>query len=279
MSAALPTLPIPPIPDAQAPRIATHWLSTAIRSSARRSWAPQVLDIPSRVGRSAESTNAAIISIQALRDFGMIDRAEAAWALHAIYESCTRFGRAILGDGTEAAFYRARAEDELADLVEGKPELFAELCSDGCRSLIEGGGRRMRARTRPPKRVQGILPHDVGSETERARLIDAYLASTFYDAWAKDVECARLKRAMNALERARGLQPDDAFPESEKPVEWTLLAARLARRMDAIIAFWLRQYGEHRLAMLVIERPDEYERLVDGGSFRWRKVASLSAPF
>lgn len=84
--------------------------------------------------------------------------------------------------------------------------------------------------------------------------------------------CTRLQRAMSALKRARGLTADEAFPEGEEPFEWTLLLAQLARRMDAIMAFWLRQYGEHRLARLLIERPDEYEQLVDGGSFRWRGV-------
>jgi len=78
---------------------------------------------------------------------------------------------------------------------------------------------------------------------------------------------------MHALKRSRGLRADDPFPEADEAFEWTLLAAQLKRRMDAIAAFWLRQYGEHRLARLLMERPDGYERLVDGGSFRWRTCA------
>ena len=266
-------IPQLPIPDARELRMATHWLSTAINGSSKRSWAPRIASALSHAGRSAEMANAAIATVQALRDFGMIDRAEAAWGLHTVYESCNRYGRVTLGDGTATGFYLARGEDELADLAEDKPELFAELCSEGRRSLIPDTGRRGRARPRAAERAQGIPAQDAASDAERARFVDTYLSSIFYDAWEKDVECGRLKRAMSALKRARGLAVDEAFPEGEEPCEWTLLVAQLARRMDAIMAFWLRQYGEHRLARLLIERPDEYERMVDGGSFRWRKVA------
>jgi hypothetical protein len=116
---------------------------------------------------------------------------------------------------------------------------------------------------RPPKAGDWLSP----------ALIDAYLLATFRSAWESDAECERLRQAISAVKHAHGLAADEAFADGHGPFEVKVLAAQLERRMNGVMAFWLRQYGEHRLASLLVDRPDEYERLVEGGSFRWRRSA------
>lgn len=68
-------------------------------------------------------------------------------------------------------------------------------------------------------------------------------------------------------------ESEGAFAPGQEPFELRVLTARLDQRTNGIMAFWLRRSGEHQLANLLVERPEEYERLVGGGSFRWRRCA------
>lgn len=65
-----------------------------------------------------------------------------------------------------------RVEDALADLLEDNPDLFAELCSDGRRSLAPEKARRGRAIVRPPGQPPRIPTQDEASDGERARFVD-----------------------------------------------------------------------------------------------------------
>jgi hypothetical protein len=114
--------------------------------------------------------------------------------------------------------------------------------------------------------VQQVRAVGAISEAEGAYLIDDFLSMTFQEAWEVDRACARLRKAMEAVEREHGAAPDTGFPKGQEPLEWKVLDAQLKRRMEAIAAFWLRRYGEHRLANLIIERPVEYDRMVNDGT-------------
>jgi len=113
--------------------------------------------------------------------------------------------------------------------------------------------------------VQGLRSVGAVSEAEAAFLLDRFLYVTFLTACEADRECQRLYRSMESIERAHGVGVERPFTPGEEPFEWKLLDAQLDRRANRLAALWLRRYGEHRLANLILERPEEYERLVDEG--------------
>ena len=222
--------------------------------------------------RSPKSTDAAFAGVQALRDLGTIDHAEAAVLFRKLFEVRGGLVGSKADAASEAAFYRARGEEALADLLQTKPDLYAQLCEGAPWSRAEKPRRGRRPVILPERTTPVYQPQKAG-DSQSPALIDAYLLATFCSAWESDAECERLRQAISAVKHARGLAADEAFAEGQEPFEMKVLSAQLERRMNGIMAFWLRQYGEHLLASLLVERPDEYERLVEGGSFRWRRSA------
>ena len=116
--------------------------------------------------------------------------------------------------------------------------------------------------------VQNLRSLGAISEAEAAYLVDNSLAGTFMKAWGADRECVRLRREMEAIDRANAAPVRRWIGDGHEPFEWKVLNAEFERRATRLMAFWLRRYGEHRLANLVLERPDEYHQLVDEGMRR-----------
>ena len=220
-------------------------------------------------------SEASFSAVQTLRDFGTINRAEAAFLFHVLFDlHRARFGGS--GPAAEAAFYRARGEEGFARLAEADMLTHASLCVEGRRSLITDKGEfgeRVATFMESPEPHADIRALGGLADDEAARIVDASLRVTFHRACMADAECARLRRAIAAVKQAHGLNSEDTFAAGQEPFELRVLGARLDQRTNAIMAFWLRRSGEHQLANLLIERPDEYERLVGGGSFRWRRCA------
>lgn len=272
MSDQIDTTRAIPASETRELRVAMHMICGAL-ADGRVPAALRLGRLLSRVGRSPASIDAAFAAAQSLRDFGTIDHAEAANLFRSFFEAYRRFAGSEKLAATEAAFYRMRGESAVAELLDAKPDLHAKLCADGWHSLISDDRPRANPWASLPESTPTVgLPSAI-PESDSARFIDAYLFGTFYRAWEDDAECARLRRAMTALKRAHGLDADEPFPDGQEPFDWKLLATQLERRMNGIVAFWLRRYGEHWLASLLVDRPGAYEQLVGGGSFRWRRCA------
>lgn len=263
----------PAVPDARTVQMAMHRLLATTASQNRHAVKRRIDEFVDRAAQSPYTIDAAFAAVQTARDFGTIDRAEAAWLFRALFELTTRVACASTPAESEAGFYRARGEAALAEFVERRPRAHTELCSAGRRSLIVERRRGTQLVATLPEPMEAVSAPGGLSDHESARYVDSFLFGTFCRAWDADGEVTRLRRAMNAIKRAHGLQADAPFPGGQQPFDWKVLAAQLDRRMNGIAAFWLRQHGEHRLASLLVERPEEYERLVAGGSFHWRRCA------
>src|SRR5579872_4391206 len=100
-------------PDTRMVRFAMQSLTGVIGSSSRLPLKQRIDRFSARFGRAQRWADAAFAGIQTLRDFGTINRAEAAWLLHALFEGGTRSARRAPTAATassEGALFRARGE-------------------------------------------------------------------------------------------------------------------------------------------------------------------------
>ena len=347
----------PVVPTVEEVRAAMALLNAAVEAESKEESAERFDDFLYHAERSGQFTEAAFAAVQALQDFGTIDRAEAACLFHELYDcrserleardpaarrSLIAWGNAMTRDAragedapaaaaaqelayeghladcraVEAEFHRVRGEEALAEMIVTRHADHAALCSDGEFSLVDDKGysapplmwpaepkttaaiaerilsfaaienvREARGRweelhggvpeedtTSAIRAVQNLRQLALITESEAAHLIDSYLEWTWVLALGVDREHARLRRAQEAIEKAHGLGPTAGFPDGEEPFEWRVLEAQCDRRTAAIAAFWLRRYGEHRMARLIVEDRENYDRLVEEGGNSMCKV-------
>lgn len=74
-----------------------------------------------------------------------------------------------------------------------------------------------------------------------------------------------LQTAMDALERANGLEEGDYYRVDEAPANWQALHRKWEQRFDVLHAQLLRELGEHQLAHELLLRPDECHRRTEEG--------------
>jgi hypothetical protein len=113
--------------------------------------------------------------------------------------------------------------------------------------------------------VQNVRALGLISEPEAMELVHSFLDSAFSCAIDADRQCVRLRKAMEAIEAARGLESGGTFAEGTAPPEWKILEQQLERRIDGVMAGCLRRFGEHKMANLLIERREEFYRIVSEG--------------
>ncbi len=111
--------------------------------------------------------------------------------------------------------------------------------------------------------VQTVRELGVITYEESLGLLDSIVSDVVLELRDVDRECARLTRAMTAIERTHGLSATQTFPEGTQPKEWLALQERLDLRWDGMMATHLRRFGEHRMANLLMENRVEYQRIVD----------------
>jgi hypothetical protein len=106
---------------------------------------------------------------------------------------------------------------------------------------------------------------DVGaiSLDESVVLIDMAISTPVFDALQGDREYRRLERTLETFVREHGIDEGDGASDEARPLEWQVLEQRRMRRFYGITALVLREFGEHRLASLIVTDPEEYNRLRD----------------
>ena len=102
----------------------------------------------------------------------------------------------------------------------------------------------------------GVLSFD-----ESLGLVADMVAGLALNTIDADRECVRWERQMAAIKKASGVVEYESFASGSEPFEWQALAARREHRCDRITVVCLRRFGEHRMANLLIENPEEYYRI------------------
>lgn len=88
---------------------------------------------------------------------------------------------------------------------------------------------------------------------------------------AYDGELAPIVAAMEAIEAAQGLEPDDYLGRDEAPPEWQALDARFEAALEARLAEAYEELGMAELWRLRSESPDRFEQLRETGRLALRK--------
>jgi hypothetical protein len=94
-------------------------------------------------------------------------------------------------------------------------------------------------------------------------LVDMVVTDEVSATMDADREYYRLRRELDEVERSLGISYEPGVPDETRPLPWQILNQRLNRRFDGLTAIALRRYGEHRMASLLIDKPDEYQRIRD----------------
>jgi hypothetical protein len=111
--------------------------------------------------------------------------------------------------------------------------------------------------------VQRVRELGLVSADEAVGLMDTVLGGVMSSAIEADRECARLRLAIDAVRERYGLDYEGRLSDGTVHPEWTFFDRQHERRANGVMAYWLRRYGEHRSANLLVENPAEYHRLVD----------------
>ena len=111
--------------------------------------------------------------------------------------------------------------------------------------------------------VQRVRELGLISADEAVGLMDTVLGSVMSTAIEVDREGARLRRAIEAVRAQHGLDHNGCLPDGSEHPDWKYLDRQHERRANGVMANCLRRYGEHRSANLLLEKPDEYQRLVN----------------
>jgi hypothetical protein len=107
------------------------------------------------------------------------------------------------------------------------------------------------------------------SRAEWASLIDEIVVVNLRSAMECDRELMQRERELEDAKEANGVTgwPDPEPDDDMLPADVRVLEKRYLQRSLAIRATLLRRVGEHELANLVMEYPEEYDRLVEEGAF------------
>lgn len=111
--------------------------------------------------------------------------------------------------------------------------------------------------------VQRVRELGLISADEAVGLMDTVLGGVIPSAIEADRECARLRLAIDTLRLKHGLDHEGRLPDGTEHPDWTFLDRQHERRANGVMAVWLRRYGEHRSANLLVDNPAEYYRLVN----------------
>ena len=111
--------------------------------------------------------------------------------------------------------------------------------------------------------VQRVRELGLVSADEAVGLMDTVLGGVMSSAIEVDRECARLQRAIEVVRAQHGLDHNGCLPNGTEHPDWKYLDRQRERRANGVMAMWLRRFGEHRMANLLLENPAEYERLVN----------------
>ena len=111
--------------------------------------------------------------------------------------------------------------------------------------------------------IQGLRAVGALSFDESLVLIDMVASTLVDDAMRADREFARLERAIDVFSIEHDIDDGDGAADESRPLEWRVLHHRRSRRIDGLTAGVLRRFGEHRMANLLMNEPDEYARIRD----------------
>ena len=338
-------------PDWKRVRATMRVLASVVESETAEESEARFDQFMARAAKSLEHTETAVAATQALRDLGVIDRAETACLLESLYqplqeeyeeadpglrrieeeigalavrrirgnpddpaaesaeEARLQHALARRMEELKAEFHRARGEDGFADLILNSPSEYLTLTVAGYDSLVDDKVPADQFATPPSdprkvalisERIIGLAASETGRETlrewralsatgdgtdpasdvtavqnvralglisdaEAMELVHSFLDSAFSSAIDADRQCVRLRKAMEAIEVARGLENGATFERGTEPFEWRVLEQQLERRIDGIMACCLRRFGQHRMANILIERRADYYRIVNEG--------------
>jgi hypothetical protein len=96
---------------------------------------------------------------------------------------------------------------------------------------------------------------------ERMRLTQDKLDILFNEECCGDREYVRLRYRSDMLRAHHGLDEEDK-PDEELPFDVRMAQVRLRERQRALVAVVLRRAGEHRIANMLVDHPEEYERIM-----------------
>ena len=82
---------------------------------------------------------------------------------------------------------------------------------------------------------------------------------------SEDADLARLRKEMEAIERARGLREGEYWHLDEAPADWLALDEQWNRRSDEIVNSYLREAHHADLAEMREKKPAELERRLEKG--------------
>jgi hypothetical protein len=111
--------------------------------------------------------------------------------------------------------------------------------------------------------IQGLRTVGGISFNEALVLIDMAIDPILDGVLAYDREYRRLMRALEEFTRKHAINEGDGAPDAARPIGWQSLERRRYRRIEGLTAGILREFGEHKLANLIINDPEEYGRIRD----------------